>query len=131
MPTKDLQNVTKRWLSGDELDVLEPIIKARNWMPLNKPLTRAMVAFDADGQIVGFYVLKLLPHVEPLFVDPDWRGSGLADELADEMHKVLADTPPGGVWLTAENPLTAKMAEYHGLVIVKSPVYTNGGSNGR
>lgn len=129
--TKDLSTITRKWLSGDELDVLEPIIKTRNWMPLNKPMTRALVAFDVDNQIVGFYVLKLLPHVEPLFVDPEWRGSGLADELADEMHKVLADTPPGGVWLTAENPLTAKMAEDHGLVIVKSPVYTNGGSNGR
>lgn len=128
---KDLSTITRKWISGDELDILAPFIEARNWMPLNKPLTRARVAFDQEGRPVGFYLIKLLPHPEPIFVDPEWRGTGLAEDLAQDIHDILADTPAGGVWFTAENPMTAKMAEDHGLVLVGHPVYTNGGSNGR
>lgn len=128
---KELLNIALKWLAGDELDVLAPIIEARGWMPLNKALTRALAAYDERGNLIGCYILKLLPHPEPLFVEPAWRGSGVADALAEEMHRVLADTPPGGVWFTAENPLTARMAEEHGLVLVNYPVYTNGESHGR
>lgn len=122
----DLSKVTKTWLGGDELDILDPFIKARNWQPLNKALTRVRVAFDEQNRVVGFYCVKLLPHPEPIFVDPEWRGTGLAEDLAQDVHKALADTPAGGVWFTAENPVSAQMAERHGLVQVKYPVYTNG-----
>ena len=38
------------WLEGDEIDQLEPIIKSRGWVPLNKAMCRVLAAFDADGK---------------------------------------------------------------------------------
>lgn len=125
--SKELINVAYRWLAGSELDVLDPILAARGWSSLNKPMTRALVAYDEGDKIVGFLILKLVLHTEPAYVDQEWRGSGLVEELADQVHDTIGNVPPGGVWLVADSPFSAKLAEKHGLSIVESPVYRKAG----
>lgn len=66
-------------LHGAELEQLRPICEAQNWA---MPVGRAVVAKE-DGKIIGFAAMQLLPHLEPIWVEPCHRGSGLADTLVE------------------------------------------------
>ena len=66
-------------IQGAELEQLEPICAANNWA---LPTGKAVVAKE-DGKIIGFVAMQLLPHLEPIFVSKEHRGSGLADTLCE------------------------------------------------
>lgn len=66
-------------LQGAELEQLLPICMEMNW---TLPTGRAVVAKE-DGKIIGFVAMQLLPHLEPIFVAKDHRGSGLADTMVE------------------------------------------------
>lgn len=123
---KDLTNVAYRWLSGADLDVLDPFIAERHWTPLNKPLTRALVAFDENNAVVGYFAVPLMPVLGPSEVVPEWRGSGLFEEMAATVHETLANLPTNGLLMVAESPFSEKLARDHGLTPLQFPVYTNG-----
>ena len=89
-------DVQYRWLNGWEAtdiewDRVETIIETRGWIPLNRRTTRVLLAETAAGGLVGFIVLQLIPHVEPLFVAPSMRATGVAEDLA-ERHLADGDT---------------------------------------
>jgi hypothetical protein len=126
MAAKNLVNVAYRWLSGSELDILDSFIKERHWTPLNKPLTRALVAFDEHDAVIGYFAVPLMPVLGPSEVIPEWRGSGLFEEMAATVHETLANLPTRGLLMVADNPFSEKLAIAHGLTRLDSPVYTNG-----
>lgn len=107
---KQLIGVTLKWLEGDDLDQLEPIMRQRGWMALNKQTSRALAAFDDTGKLIGFSVLQLVPHTEPLYVDKEWRGSHLAEELSDQMVAFLGSIDARGFVFMSGNPFTEKIA---------------------
>lgn len=120
---KEILGVTMRWLDGDDLDALEPILKARGQMSLNPETSRAIAAYDSENKLIAFNVLQLVPHPEPLYVDPSWRGSGLAEELAEQMYNFLQVTDTRGFMLVADSPAAVRLAEAHGMRRIESPVY--------
>jgi GNAT superfamily N-acetyltransferase len=66
-----------------------------------------------------------------MYVSDDWRGTGVAEVLADEMHDFLSSVKCRGIVVIADNPIVARMAESHGMKKVESPVYIMvGGSEG-
>lgn len=111
-----------KWLHDDELDVLEPIIRSRGWVPLNKGIAAAYVAYD-HGQIVGFVALNCIPHVEPLWVSNERRGTGLAEELVNSMVEFLFSVQCPAAYIVADSPASARLAELHGMERVNVPVY--------
>lgn len=54
-------------------------------------LSRVTIAETAEGQIVGFHVLTLAPHLEPIWIDPAFRNSTVAGRLWKHTLKVLDD----------------------------------------
>jgi hypothetical protein len=117
----------KRWIDGqdatkEDWDRIEGILAARGWTSLNRNFTRIRVA-EENGELKGFYVLQLYPHAEPLWVAPSTRGSGLAEDLADDMLEFLKDVGARGWMLVADNPMVAKMAEERGMTKLEAPVY--------
>jgi hypothetical protein len=121
-----------RWIDGAtasdaDWDRIEGILATRGWMSLNRPTTRIRVAEDDDGTLVGFYVLQMVPHAEPLWVAPSERSSGLADALADDMLRFLVDVRARGWMIVADNPVAARMCEARGMRKIKAPVYAMGG----
>lgn len=112
-----------RWLEGPEAaEWLNPVMKARGWASLNETTSRALCAFR-DERIVGFIVLQLFPHAEPLFVDPEFRGTGLAEELADRMYAFLRDMRARAYMVVAESPFAERLCEQRGMKRVEHPVY--------
>lgn len=114
------------WLAGEQLGVLEPILAKRGWASLNKLTSRALCAFAPNGQLLGFLVVQLFPHTEPLYVDPDYRGIGIAEELSDRMVKYMLEIKARGWMVVADSPHAVKLCEERGMRKLESPVYVTG-----
>ena len=107
---------------GADLEALKPTIQAHGWLPLNPMTACAFVAFQA-GKIIGFVCQNPIPHVEPLFVDPQYRGTGLAGELVEKMVDFLYEVEAPAAYIVANSAFSAKLAEAYGMEKVDQPVY--------
>lgn len=113
--------------NGEERLMLSHInttIDALGWTQLNynTPM-RILCALDRNGNLVGWLVLQFFPHTEPLYVNADHRGTGLAAELADKMFNFLVATDTRGFMFVADSPAAEKLAQHYGLKRVDKPVY--------
>ena len=109
-----------RWL--DNTKGLEEFFQQRGWVPLNPLGSRVLAAFDGD-RMIGFVCMNMIPHIEPLFVAPAYRGSGVAEELVQQMVELLYAAIAPAAYVVADNPASAKLAELHGMTRVDVPVY--------
>lgn len=121
--------VTFRWIDGHsatqvEWDAIDLKLAARGWMSLSRELTRIRVA-ERNGKIVGMFVLQHVPHIEPLLVDREERGNGVAEQLVDDMQEFLDKSQARGFLAVCEHPLAAKLCESRGMVKVPFPVYAS------
>lgn len=124
-----MSDVTYRWVEGrscsqEEWDAIDAKLAARGWMSLNRHLSRIRLA-ERNGRIVGVYCLQHVPHVEPLLVDRAERGTGVAEQLADDMQEFLTEAHARGFMAICEHPVAAKMCEARGMVKVPYPVYVS------
>lgn len=110
-----------RWIDGDELVILEPVLEKMGAASLNHKTARALCAFQG-AEMVGFFVMQLFPHVEPLWVRPQSRGMGVAQSLASQMANYMSHSR--GFICIADNPFSEKMCQDFGMKLVTSPVYT-------
>lgn len=115
--------VEGRTMEQCDWDALEAILAERRWMSLNRETTLAVVLAERNGMLVGFFVLQMIPHTEPLYVAPGERGSEVAGTLADLMLEFLQRGNARGWMLTAENPFVERMCRQRGMIKVESPVY--------
>jgi len=109
------------YLTGDEALILNPIIEQEGWTPINRD-SIAIVAKDEDG-IAGFFILRSIPHAEPMWIRPDLRKTSLAMSLASGMEQFLKETSTHGVVVIADNPVVQRMCESFGMRRVDSPVF--------
>lgn len=119
--------VEYRWIDGptataEEWDRVEGVLAVRGWMSLNRPTSRILVA-EREGELLGFMVMQLVPHTEPLWVRPSERGSGIAESLADQMVEFMFSVQSRGWMVVADNPMAAKLCEARGMMKVDAPVY--------
>ena len=131
-----MDNVRFRWIDGatctdEDWNRIEAILVTRGWMSLNRQTSKILVAEDADGKLYGFQVLQLVPHVEPLYVAPSARATGLAEELVERMVKFLGEVQIRGYLATAESPFAAQLCEKHGMAKLEYPVYAKVGMTER
>jgi GNAT superfamily N-acetyltransferase len=106
----------------EEWEQIDDICAIRGWASLNRVLTRILVAWRGE-KIVGFHVMQFWPHLEPLFVVPSERGTGLAEQLADRMVEFVTEAKARGWIVIADSPYAKKMCEDRGMTKIKSPVY--------
>ena len=121
MPTTT--QIEYRWLDGDQLALLEPTLLSLNAMSVNRETTRAIGAFDGD-QLVGFFCLQLIPHLEPLFVAPGYRGEPVAINMVNKMVEFLKESNARGAMLVAETPGVERLAEHFGMARFIYPLYS-------
>jgi len=126
-------DVTYEWVDGPDSGGPHPatreewarvcdVVAERGWMALNRTYTRVLLARRGED-IVGFHVMQLVPHTEPLYVAPTERGTGIAEEMADRMVEFLKGANVRG-WITiADSPHAKALCEERGMTRIKSPVY--------
>lgn len=116
-----MDGIEFRWLESERLDQLDPIYQALGWVPLNRNLSRALVAFEA-GLPVGIAALACLPHID-LWVDVEHRGSGLAEDLTKQLVEFLYAVNLPEAYVIARTPHVERLAEEHGMERLEFPVY--------
>ncbi len=116
--------LTYKWLDNEQISALDPIMFSRNLPALNRETTRVRAAYDGD-RLVGFLVLQLLPHLEPLYVDRTYRGNGseLANKLIDDMFAFVGDCGIRGFISIADDPIAEQICIARGMKQIASPVY--------
>jgi GNAT superfamily N-acetyltransferase len=124
-----MSEITYRWIDGhsatqEEWDAIDLKLAARGWMSLNRELTRIRVA-EHDGKIVAMFVLQHIPHIEPLLVDRRYQGTGVTDQLINDMQDFLAEVKARGFMAVCESPIAKKFCEDRGMVQVPHPVYVS------
>lgn len=81
---------------------------------------------ERDGRVVGFIELDPDGHIDCTFVDPDFAGQGVMDEIMDEVKREAARL--GLPRLHAEVSLTAReFFERHGFTFVRENLALIGG----
>lgn len=118
----DPRQIEYRWVEGDELIILEPILAEHGWNSLNGVTCRALCAFEGPN-LIGFHVFQLFTFVGPLWLEPSHRGSGIAEDLIDSMADFMRSIKSRGYLVIADNPHAAKACEANGMRRVTSPVY--------
>lgn len=121
-----MSEVSYRWIDGPtctdkEWAAVDLILEAQGWMPLNRDTSRVYLA-ERDGQIVGLSCQQLMPFSGPLWVDKKFRGTGIADRLADDNLKWLEDNVRGW-FVIADSPHVPKFCERYRMHKITSPVY--------
>lgn len=111
-----------RRATEEEWAAIDEILARQGWMSLNRMLTRVLVAYRGE-EIVGFHVMQLLPHAEPQWVDMSERGSGLSQQLADQMVGFLEGVKARGWMVLATNKHAEKMCQDHGMKKIDATVY--------
>lgn len=129
----DMNEVRFEWLDGpdsqgpapaspEEWAAIDEICAQHGWMSLNRILTRILVAWRGE-RIAGFHVMQLIPHAEPMYVDPKERGTELGAQLADQMVEFLTQVKARGWMVLAGNAHTEKLCRDRGMKKVASAVY--------
>ena|ERR1035437_8347136 len=126
----DIRKIEYRWVDGptataEDWDRVESILAARGWMSLNRATSRILIAEapGPDGRLLAFVVFQLIPHLEPLWIAPSVRGTGLAEELSDRIIRFMVENGARGWISVADSPFAEKLCEREGMVRVSSPVY--------
>jgi GNAT superfamily N-acetyltransferase len=73
-----------RVVADAELLLLEPLFRKLGWALPDPDFAKAVVAEAGEGPdalILGFSVVQFVPHSEPMWVDPNCRGTGIAEGL--------------------------------------------------
>jgi predicted N-acetyltransferase YhbS len=127
-----MEGITKRWIDGpfassEDWDRLDQVLVAKGQMALNRSTSRVLVAEDDKGKMVAFCAFQLIPFAGPLHVNREWRGTGLAEELNDEMVEFMVNAHVRGWIVIADSKFVADYCEKIDMTKVQSPVYVKVG----
>jgi len=87
---KTEQQVAYLSVTGEDLAKILPAIKeVLGWDIPYPKMSSAEIAI-ADGRIIGVSIVHLQPTIGPMWVAPNYRGTGVAEHIADRT-KATAD----------------------------------------
>ena len=118
--------MTFRWIEGVELARLEPVMARFGWTPLDPVFSKALIAEDEYGEIVGFNVLQVCLKSEPLWIDKTHRGEergDLAMQLATKMAEHLKQAGATYWEVGSKSPFVERLCEANGMKKLEFPVY--------
>lgn len=118
----ETKQVTYRTLIGNELEELLPTLQRIGWSIPHPELATGQVA-EVDGKIVGFVITQLVPHAEPEWVDVQYRGTGIAEELANRAIETLRGGGAKGILTVAQNEFSEKLCESVGMKPIPGKLY--------
>lgn len=114
--------VELRWLQFDDILKLKDIFVAQGWVIPNTQFARFLVGFDGD-RIVSMIGFEMKPMIGPMWLDEEYRGNGLAEEMTDTMVEWLYEVNCPEAFMVGRSPHSAKLAEKHGMVKLPYATY--------
>jgi ribosomal protein S18 acetylase RimI-like enzyme len=89
------------------------------------PEATHIVVAELEGKLIGFIALQLMFHTEPLHVDLDYRGLGIAERLATEAVKLLNDIAVKAWVCVATDRTVERLCESMGMHPVEGKIYAS------
>ena len=123
--TETLQGVPINFssLSRESVSQLAPALKKAHMTIAYEHLAEPVVAKLNDGTIIGFAFAQLMPHAEPIYVDPNWRGIGIAEELARRVVEKIESTGAQRFVAVAQGTFAEELCKKMGMRAVLGVVY--------
>lgn len=98
-----------REIRPEEWQKLEPVFRAQGGRLPVPAQSTAAVAMDRDGNIVGFWALQRCWHAGPLWIHPDYRGTGLWRRLHARIVAMFAPKEGNGFYSFSGEPKVEHM----------------------
>lgn len=111
-----------RIIQGKELQRLNPILEERGWPMPSEQCSIAIIG-EENGELCGFAIIQLLPHLEPVWVRTDQRGTGLADSIVTLAAGQLESMNIQHWVSVIRNDQSKRLAESIGMVPSPGEVY--------
>lgn len=80
-----------RLLKKNEYHKLEGLIHLHDWIP--DPRDSEIVVAEDNGEIVGFWVLQLKLHAEPVWIKDEYRNGSLGFRMWKYVIRITGDIP--------------------------------------
>jgi GNAT superfamily N-acetyltransferase len=109
-------------LSRGDVTALAPALKQAG-MTIAYPHLADPVVAKVNGEIIGFGFAQLLPHSEPIWIYPKWRGNGIAEELARRVVEKIEASGAQRYCCIAQSQFAEKLCEQMGMKAVPGVLY--------
>lgn len=104
-----------RQLDDEEFEIrLKPAFDAFG-EPMPMPGIRTAVAAMDGERVAGFLVLQFAPHVEPMYIEPSYKGIVNFQRLVNMMNEIITSNRGKGYFVFASNGRVAGMCQHNGM----------------
>jgi hypothetical protein len=111
-----------RFLAPEEYEGLRPVFE-ENGGDLPSPQLSAIFAAFSEDKVVGFHVLQYVPHAEPMWVDPEFRGQVNWREFQRGIESLFDKEEGGSYYIFPSDERVAKMCKRGGMTQVELPAW--------
>ncbi len=116
--------IVTRLLEPEEYHRIDHYFDQEGVPRLDPEWSKVFVSIDEDlDKIAGVMCLQLVPHVEPIIIDPEYRGQGIWRDLAEMMDGYVGAVGLTGAYCQPVNPKSQAIASKMGYEECVFPLY--------
>lgn len=118
-----MEGIQYATLSGENAETMAAKLKAVNGTVIPHPKLSSIEVAIKDGKIIGYGVSQFMFHAEPIFVDKEHRGTGIAEELANRVIKRILECNGKAFVAIATNEFSEKLCRSQGMSEVPGKLF--------
>jgi|SRR5688572_27103858 len=104
-----------RWLTQEEFPLLAPVFAEQDAALPNPLLSAVFAAFNDAEELVGFHVLQLVPHAEPMWIHPEYRAKVNWREFQRGIESLFDHAEGGTYFIFPGDERIAKLCKRGGM----------------
>ncbi len=107
--------ISYRFLDPTEFHLIEPYFIEQEADLPNLALSTVYGAFTDSNELVGFHVLQLVPHAEPMMIHPDYRAKVSWKEFQKGIESLFDKEAGGSYYIFPSDERIAKLCKRGGM----------------
>lgn len=115
--------ITTRFLEPDEYHLIDHFFDRERAPRLDPNFSKVIASFDR-GRVVAIVCTQMVIHIEPIIIEPEYRGRGLWKEMAEMMDGYLMASGVVGAYAQPLHDSTKHMCEEAGFVEMPHSLYS-------
>ena len=104
-----------RWLAPNEFSLLVPVFAEYEAELPNPALSAVYGAFNDAQELVGFHVVQLMPHAEPMWIHPNYRAKVNWREFQKGVESLFDKDAGGCYFIFPSDDRVAKLCKRGGM----------------
>lgn len=107
--------ITYRWLEPQEVEGLRKVFEENGGELPDPRLSAIYGALNDEGRIVGFHCMVLVPHAEPMYIDPEYRAKVSWREFQRGIESIFDAAQGGSYYIFPGDERIAKLCKRGGM----------------